>query len=119
LRWRKLHKYGFTAEFLNDESYYAQPFALIANDNHMQYYRQLPQTTAWMEGKPCGQIMQLINFAYSVLANEKELLGIKQEPHLECWSAGTVLVKMVDYALEKLTTPSNEFDLKLLATQTT
>lgn len=118
LRWKKLHKYGLTADRLNEESYFAKPFALIADDNDMQYYRQLPETTEWGEGKPCGQIVQLIDFAYSILANEKELMGIKQEPYHECWRAGTVVVKIVDYALDKLATPSNEFDVKLLETQT-
>ena len=37
LRWKKLHKYDFTAELLNEKSHFATPFALIANDKDIQY----------------------------------------------------------------------------------
>lgn len=118
LHWRKLQKFGFTSENLHEESYLAQPFVLHADEDDMRYYRRLPQTAKWMEGSPCPQIMQFVNFAWSVLANEKELMGIKQEPYVEPWQPGTVIIKIVDYALAKLKTSSNVFDVKLLETQT-
>lgn len=117
-RWRKLDKFGFSADHLKEESYFARTFALIANDDDMTYYRRLPETAEWLEGHPCKQISTLINFAYGILANEKELMGIKQDPWLEPWEAGVIVVKILDHALGQLSTPSNEHDANLLQSTT-
>jgi hypothetical protein len=90
----------------------------LGEEHQMRYYRRLPETTEWMEGKPAPQICNLVNFAHILLANEKKLKGIPQEPYLESWEAGKMVVRILDHNLVKLATSSNEVDMTLIQTQT-
>ncbi len=114
LRWKKLELHGFHKENLASEIYGTEPFNIIYDNNELRKYRKSELYTP----HTCPpQIDHFTTAASVLLMNEKSLKGIPQEPYLESYENGKMMVSIIDLWLSQFNTPSNDFDFALVKKQ--
>jgi hypothetical protein len=111
LRWKKLEELGFYKQNLTSEVFSTGPFALTYNNTEMQKYRMNPPRTP----HTCpAQLEQIYNCGSVLLYNDKALNDIPQDPYIECYDFGGIMVTMIDSWLSELKTSNNEHDFQMI-----
>ena len=107
-RWELMHRWGLRKENLTSQEYGAENFILFGIDNMIRDYRQRPKNLAQHKATNVHHIERILNLC----------LIQKQYPSLENWEVEKLSTKIFDYWLSQFPTPTNEHDLKLIASQT-